>query len=119
VNFYKAIHSYIPTDVKEFTGEFNDYSLSNNFPNPFNPSTTIKYSIPQGINVTLKVYDILGNEVATLIDEYKPAGKYEVEFSAKGGSASGGNAYNLTSGIYFYRLNAGSFTATRSMILLK
>ena len=69
--------------------------------------------------VTLKVYDVLGNEVATLVNEEKPAGSYEVEFSAKGGSASGGNAYSLSSGIYFYKLQTGSFIKTRKMLILK
>jgi len=67
----------------------------------------------------LKIYDILGTEVATLVNEEKPAGSYEIEFSAKGGSASGGNAYSLTSGIYFYTLTAGSFSQTNKMILLR
>ena len=95
------------------------FSLSQNYPNPFNPSTKIKYSIPASEFVTLKVYDVLGNEVATLADEYQPDGSYEVEFSAKGGSASGGNAYNLSSGIYIYRLQAGSFIETKKLILMK
>jgi hypothetical protein len=69
--------------------------------------------------VSIKVFDILGNEIATLVNEEKPAGSYEVEFSAKGGSASGGNAFNLPSGIYFYKLQAGQFLETKKMILLK
>jgi len=105
------------------------FELFQNYPNPFNPSTKIKFAIPasslnpfskgEGTFVTLKVYDIVGNEIATLVNEEKPAGEYEVEFSAKGESASGGNAYNLPSGIYFYQLKAGSFTQTKKMILLK
>ncbi len=69
--------------------------------------------------VSLKVYDVLGNEIATLVNEEKPAGEYEVEFSAIGGSASGGNAYTITSGIYFYQLRAGNFIETKKMMLLK
>ena len=92
--------------------------LEQNYPNPCNPSTTIKYSIPTSEFVTLKVYDVLGNEVATLVDEEKPAGSYEVEFSAKG-IAYGRNAYNLSSGIYFYTMQAGSFTQTKKLILIK
>ncbi len=65
------------------------------------------------------MYDVLGNEVAVLVNEEKPAGTYEVEFSAIGGSASGGNAYNLSSGIYFYQLRAGSFVQTKKMLMLK
>jgi hypothetical protein len=102
------------------------FSLEQNYPNPFNPTTKIKYSIPSvetyrdaSLQVTLKVFDILGNDVATLVNEEKTAGTYEVEFSAKGGSASGGNAYKLTSGIYFYQLKAGTFVETKKMVLLK
>jgi photosystem II stability/assembly factor-like uncharacterized protein len=85
------------------------YFLSNNFPNPFNPSTKIKYSVPQSSNIILKVFDVLGNEIETLVDEEKPAGKYEVEFDAS----------TLTSGVYFYQLDAGDFVQTKKMILLK
>ena len=94
-------------------------SLEQNYPNPFNPSTTIHFSVPSSEFVTLKVYGLLGNEVATLVNEEKPAGSYEVKFSAKGGSASGGNAYNLSSGIYFYKLQIGNFVETKKMLLLK
>jgi len=105
----------------------NNYGLEQNYPNPFNPSTKIKYTIPSVIAsetkqsqlVSLKVYDVLGNEVATLVNEEKSAGNYEVNFSAKGGSASGGNAYSLSSGIYFYKLQAGNFTETKKMLLMK
>ena len=93
-----------------------NFNLFQNYPNPFNPSTKIKYSIPsvtlsevEGSLVTLKVYDLLGNEVATLVNEEKPAGEYEVEFD-------GGD---LPSGIYFYQLKAGSFVETKKMILIK
>ncbi len=68
---------------------------------------------------SIKVYDVLGNEVAVLINEEKPAGSYEVEFSAIGGSASGGDAYNISSGIYFYQLQAGNFNETKKMVLMK
>jgi hypothetical protein len=97
----------------------NYFSLLQNYPNPFNPSTKIKFTIPLSDNpllggargglVTLKVYDILGNEIATLVNEEKPEGEYEVEF----------NATELPSGIYFYKLQAGSFSETKKMILLK
>jgi WD40 repeat protein len=102
------------------------YELHQNYPNPFNPSTVISYQLPVGGDVLLKIYDILGNEVATLVDEFKPAGRYEVEFSAGGGSAYGGNAYNFPSGVYFYQLKAtpgggqaGGYLETKKMILLK
>ena len=86
-----------------------DFKLAQNFPNPFNPFTTIKFSIPEQCNVVLKIYDVLGKEVATLVNEEKPAGEYEVEFNASG----------LTSGIYFYKLQAGDYNRTRKMILLR
>ncbi len=89
------------------------------YPNPFNPSTRIRYSIPSYSHVNLEIFDILGNKMATLVNEEKSAGVYEVEFSAKGGSVSGGNAYNLASGIYFYRLHAGKYISTKKIILLK
>jgi hypothetical protein len=90
------------------------FSLEQNFPNPFNPTTTIKFSIPTSEFVTLKVYDVLGNEVASFINEEIPAGSYEVEFASYTGSVR-----NLTSGIYFYTLRAGSYIETKKMILLK
>ena len=92
------------------------FQLEQNYPNPFNPSTKIRYSIPnvtlsgvEGSRVQLKVYDVLGNEVATLVNEEKPAGSYEVDF----------NASQLSSGIYLYKLTAGNFIQTRKMILVK
>ena len=110
----------ITTGVEDGNSSVKEFSLEQNYPNPFNPSTTIRYTIPDVIAirqlpekqsqfVSLKVYDVLGNEVATLIDEYKPAGNYEVEFSANG----------LTSGIYFYKLQAGNYSETKKMLLMK
>ncbi len=87
----------------------NKYSLSQNYPNPFNPTTTIKFSILHSQFSTLKVYDILGREVTTLVNEVKSPGTYEVEF----------NASQLASGVYFYRLTAGDFMQTKKMMLLK
>ncbi|MFA7288641.1 MAG: T9SS type A sorting domain-containing protein [Melioribacteraceae bacterium] len=99
------------------TGVFDDsiiptqFSLSQNYPNPFNPETIIEYSIASEKHVTLKIYDILGREVAKIIDENKSPGHYKERFSAvKSG---------LSSGIYFYKLSAGNFTSTKKMILLK
>jgi hypothetical protein len=109
VNSRKDLYSYIPTDVEKIVIEPSRYNLKQNYPNPFNPSTTIKYQIPELSFVTLIVYDVLGNEVATLVNEEKPLGNYEVEF----------NAINLPSGIYFYRLQAGNFVETKKMILMK
>jgi photosystem II stability/assembly factor-like uncharacterized protein len=84
------------------------YSLSQNYPNPFNPSTIINYQIPKAGFVTLKIYDILGKEVAELVNEEKVAGKYKVEFDAS----------QLSSGVYFYQLQASIFVQTKKMILL-
>ena len=86
-----------------------DYNLTNNFPNPFNPSTKIKYSIPQSSQVIIKVFDILGNEIETLVSEQKNTGTYEITWHSE----------NLPSGVYFYRLKAGNFVETKKMVLLK
>lgn len=85
------------------------YKLEQNYPNPFNPSTTIKYSVSEAGNISLKVFDILGNQVAILADGYRSAGSYEAVFDASG----------LTSGMYFYRLSANGNTLVRKMTLLK
>ena len=89
------------------------YSLDQNYPNPFNPSTSIKYAIGSRQFVTLKVYDVLGNEISTLVNEEKPAGIYEVEFNPAS------SVKNPASGIYFYQLKAGNFVQTRKMVVLK
>ncbi len=89
----------------------NEYTLSQNYPNPFNPSTNIRYSIASTEKVTLKIYDILGNEVATMVNEEKEPGVYRAEFNTQN--------YQLASGIYLYRLQAGNFVETRKMVLMK
>ncbi len=99
----------IVTDVEYEKPIPTEFVLAQNYPNPFNPSTKISWQSPVGGHQTLKVYDVLGNEVATLVDEYREAGRYEVEF----------NAENLSSGIYLYKLSAGSFTETKKMTLIK
>lgn len=114
VVFYKkAIASNKETDesskLESLENVVSDFELLQNYPNPFNPNTTIRYQIPADGLVSIKVYDILGVEVKTLVNEEKPAGRYEVEF----------NANNLASGIYFYRIQAGEFVDTKKMILLK
>jgi len=93
-------------DISSYATYFN---LSQNYPNPFNPSTSIHYAISSPQFVTIKVYDLLGKEIVTLVNEEKPAGNYEVEF----------NAANLPSGIYFYRIKAGNFIETKKMVLLR
>jgi hypothetical protein len=97
------------TGVNENQNHPLEYKLYSNYPNPFNPSTTIRYSIPEASFTSIKIYDVIGNEVSSLVNENKPAGFYEVKF----------NASNLSSGIYFYTIQAGSFKETKKMILLK
>jgi hypothetical protein len=92
-----------------------EFSLSQNYPNPFNPSTRIEYRVASREYVTLKVYDVLGREVANLVNEEKQPGVYEIEFSA----GSFGDAGNLASGVYYYQLKAGSYVETKKMIYLK
>ncbi len=87
----------------------NEFNLFQNYPNPFNPSTVISYQLPLASNVTLKVYDVLGREIATLVNEEKPAGSYEVDF----------NAIGLSSGVYFYTLRLNDKSYSKSMILMK
>ncbi len=98
------------TDITDKGNQIPDkFSLEQNYPNPFNPSTKIHWQSPISGQQSLKIYNVLGDEVATLVDEYKPAGNYEIEF----------NASHLSSGIYFYKLEAEDFTETKKMILLK
>ncbi|MCL5029494.1 MAG: T9SS type A sorting domain-containing protein [Bacteroidetes bacterium] len=97
------------TSVKEEKLSLEKYTLYQNYPNPFNPSTTIKYQIPKSGLVQLKIYDILGREVATLVNEEKPSGNYEVTFDGS----------KLASGVYYYQLNAGDFISSKKMIILK
>lgn len=99
------------TDVETESQMIKDYALYQNYPNPFNPSTTINYQLPEASFVQLKVFNLLGQEVATIINEYQQAGIYHSTFSASN--------YELPSGIYFYQLKAGNFTATNKMILIK
>ena len=96
----------VDNKIKPF---LNKYLLSQNYPNPFNPTTIIEFSVPSNEYVSLKIYDILGREVATLVNEQKSVGNYKVTF----------NASNLASGIYFYTIKAGSFNKVRKMLLIK
>jgi hypothetical protein len=97
------------TDVGEDPSNPTEYRLYDNYPNPFNPSTILRYSIPEASFTTITIFDALGNEVSSLVNETKTAGTYEVEF----------NAIDLSSGIYYYTLQAGSFNQTKKMILIK
>ena len=116
-HFLKTINFHLigTTDVKDDISSPDKFSLLQNFPNPFNPSTKIKYTVASPVNgterqfITLKIYDILGKEIATLVNEEKKAGSHEVEFDAS----------SLSSGIYFYTLNAGTFKETKKMILIR
>ena len=107
-----ASFTMTPTDVTSInsnSGTIQNYKLYQNYPNPFNPTTVIKYSVPMASRVTLKVYNILGSEVATLVNGEKAVGNYSVTF----------NGSNLASGIYFYQLKAGSFVQTKKLVLMK
>ena len=97
--------------IKELSEEILPESilLYQNYPNPFNPTTSIKYTLGIKEFVSLKIYDILGNEVATLVNEEKPAGSYEINFNATG----------LSGGVYFYKLQSTSFTKVKKMLLIK
>ena len=120
-NYAQNVQTYFNTnftngtvsDVDDFSA-VTEYSLSQNYPNPFNPSTSIQYAISSTQFVTLKVYDLLGREVATLVNEEKAAGSYEIDFNV-------GRDFSpaLASGIYFYKIQAGSFVETKKMILIK
>jgi len=107
------IYAFSPGDVspvgEDVTKTVNSYSLSQNYPNPFNPSTTIKWQQPEAGLVTLKIFDVLGREVTTIVYEELAAGKHEIEFIGNG----------LTSGVYFYQLKAGKFIQAKKMILIK
>ena len=97
------------TDLEDGVVTPSVYSVSQNYPNPFNPTTTIQYELPEASSVSVKVYDVLGREVANLVDEYKNAGSYKVSFDAS----------RLSSGVYIYRIEAGKFNSVKKMVLMK
>jgi hypothetical protein len=105
--FSGGVDNITSTDLSEVIP--TEFLLHQNYPNPFNPSTKIEFKIPEAGLVNLKVYDILGSEVSTLVNEVKLVGSYEVEFDAS----------TLASGIYFYRIQSGNFIETKKMVLLK
>jgi hypothetical protein len=108
LGLYKS--NQIVTSVNDQVPNVNiSFKLEQNYPNPFNATTNIKYTIPQSGRVTLTVYDLMGSEIAKLLDRYQEAGSYDVIFQPK----------DLASGIYFYTLTTGNFTATKKLILLK
>jgi hypothetical protein len=98
-----------PSAVVNEDNNIKDFKVFQNYPNPFNPSTKISFVIPQRSNVNVKVYNITGTEVATLVNEVKDPGSYSVNF----------NAEKLSSGVYFYKITAGKFSSVRKMILIK
>ena len=97
------------TGINDETLSIIDYKLNQNYPNPFNPTTTISFQLPVTSYVTLKVYDILGNEISSLVDETKSPGSYSISFDGS----------TLASGMYLYRLYAGNYSQVRKMVLLK
>ncbi|MCU0415295.1 MAG: T9SS type A sorting domain-containing protein, partial [Ignavibacteriaceae bacterium] len=101
-------------DVADHVLIADAYELMQNYPNPFNPSTTLSFVIGHSSFVSLKVYDILGNEIATLVNEEKPAGRYEIEFNVAQVSRP-----EIASGVYFYRLSAGNYIETKKMVLIR
>ena len=112
INAPENLYSYKVGNVTDIETEKNqsiEFNLSQNYPNPFNPTTNIKYSIANRKFVELKIYNVLGQEIQTLVNEEKPSGNYQIEF----------NAANLPSGVYFYRIQAGSFNQVRKMLLIK
>ncbi|MEB2296797.1 MAG: T9SS type A sorting domain-containing protein, partial [Ignavibacteria bacterium] len=126
IEFLKFIHNSPGNSGSNATNKINNsgsaelsynYELSQNYPNPFNPTTTISYSIQNAGEVSLKVYDMLGTEVASLVNENQEAGNYSLTFNAAELPSRSGSA--LTSGIYFYTLTSGNFMETKKLILLK
>ncbi len=109
MNHAVTVTSVMGVKETKLDGVPSEYHLSQNFPNPFNPSTTINYSVTEGSKVDLIVYDLSGKEVAILVNGYKPAGNYSVNFSDN----------KLSSGVYYYRISTNGFTETRKMILMK
>lgn len=97
------------TDVEKENDIQTAFQLNQNYSNPFNPVTTITYSLPVASNVTLKIFDASGREVTTLENKYRNAGTYKIDFDAK----------QLASGIYFYRIEAGKYVSTRKLVLVK
>jgi hypothetical protein len=108
-NYFEQNFTNALVNVDDDTYTLNDYKLNQNYPNPFNPTTKISWQSPDAGYQTLKIYDVLGNEVATLVNEFRNAGSYEIDFDAS----------KLSSGVYFYQLKAGEFIQTKKMILMK
>jgi hypothetical protein len=115
--FYTSNNGGIITGIKNNKTELpKNYSLQQNYPNPFNPSTVISYNLPVSGKVVLKIYDILGNEVLTLVNMVQTAGGHQVVFNTQQTTS---RSTELASGIYFYTLTSGSYSETKKMLLLK
>jgi beta-glucanase (GH16 family) len=119
---YLRVYQQNPTEIKDENGIISEFKLEQNYPNPFNPATKIKYSIPHAVSpftkggkeggfVTLKIYDMLGNEAAVIVNEEQSAGEYEIDFNS--------GIFGLSSGMYFYKLTAGNYFDIKKMILMK
>jgi len=118
--YYKVIYGNINVvQVDKPNTQPNEFSLFQNYPNPFNPATVITYQLAENSKVSLKVYDILGTEVITLVNEEQNAGFYKINFNAYQTTNSAFGGKQLSSGVYFYRLQAGDFVQTKKLILLK
>ena len=110
VNVVRTQYIYAPiSSINDYNSPIFSYKLENNYPNPFNPSTTIVYTISERCKVSLKIFNVLGSEIAELINGEMEAGEHIINFIA----------INLSSGVYFYRMQAGSYVETKKMILLK
>ena len=110
VDAKKFTFTYTPmTGIEQLLIVGNSYIISNNYPNPFNPTTTIKYPLPKSEKVKIEIFNLLGQKISTLLNKQMPAGSHEVEFTAK----------DLPSGVYLYRIEAGEFHETKKMILIK
>ena len=106
---YVKVYQDVPNAVEQGSGMPAEYHLYQNYPNPFNPSTTIRYSLPESGEVTVKVFNMLGKEIATLVNGRKSSGDYKVDF----------NAANISSGMYFYSIRTENYYQVRKMVLLK
>ena len=107
--FWYQISQLVLTGIDEEEIIPEAFELRQNYPNPFNPSTTIEFALPRAVKVQLRIYDVLGRTVGTLVDEKMPAGRYEIRFEAR----------NLPTGMYFYRIQADRFVEIRKMLLVK
>jgi hypothetical protein len=108
--FLRFIYEVVVTEVVAESGDLPaEYALTQNYPNPFNPSTTVEFALPQAGHVTLKVYNVLGEEAATLVAGDHAAGTFKATWDASG----------LPSGVYFYRLTAGEYVQTKKMVLMR